>query len=77
MVTSQMVCAAGVVSTRNSSDRRMGESVSCGLKQRTCETRYGRFRLCQYFGKFEFALFGMSLNSKAAIVRACVNGSIG
>lgn len=71
-----MVCAAGVVSTRNSSGRRMGESVSCGLKQRSCKTHNGRIRLCQYFGKFGFALSETSPNSRAAVVRACVNGPI-
>ena len=31
LLVSQMICAAGVVSTRNSSGRRMGESVLCGF----------------------------------------------
>lgn len=69
-------CAAGVVSAKISSGRRMCESVLCGFETKDMQDTIWPHSVVSVLWTFDFALSGTSPNSKAAVVRARVNGPI-
>lgn len=78
MVTSQSDgCAAGVGEYKNSSGRRMCESVLCGIETKDLQDTIWPHLVVSVLWKFSFALSEASPNSKAAVVRACFDYTVG